>query len=65
MTLSSGQTSKKFKLWGEAIFEAEDLDDAFRLLAIHFINVSFGKESNLFLPQTDIHLEVIKNDNIQ
>ena len=50
----------KFKLYGSAIFDAENLDDAFRLLSVHFRRLTLGEESNLFDSDTDIHLERIE-----
>jgi len=46
----------KFRLYGEAIFFAEDIDDAFLKLSEHFRALCEGRDSQLFESGTDIHL---------
>ncbi len=46
----------KFKLFGEAIFSAEDIDDAFKLVIEHFQAISNGGDLNLFEPGTNLSI---------
>jgi hypothetical protein len=55
---------KKFELSGKAVFFAEDLDDAFGLLAKHFKALSTGEETHLFDAGTDIHLVKVSEEEL-
>ena len=50
----------KFKLFGEMIFEAKNLDDAFMKLSNHFKGLSEGDENLELECGTDIHLKTVK-----
>jgi hypothetical protein len=47
----------KFRLSGEAYFEADGIDDAFAKLAHHFEALAKGEDSSLFEPETDLRIE--------
>ena len=46
-----------FKLYGTMVFEAEDIDDAFRRLAFHFLALTEGQEGLEMLGGTGINIE--------
>jgi len=51
---------KKFKLFGEMFFEADDIEDAFDKLAGHFRILSNGGEGIDLLSGTDVKIRVVE-----
>ena len=53
----------KFKLKSDAIFEADDLDDAFAKLALHFVKLLNQEDENeeLFEPDSEIDLRKLED----
>ena len=49
----------KYELTGRIVFEAEDIDDAFKLLAAHFKALSEGRESDLPLVGTNVKVKAV------
>ena len=49
----------KFELTGRIVFEADDVEDAFRLLSVHFAALSEGQESELPLVGTNVKIKPI------
>ncbi len=47
----------KFELTGRIVFEAEDTEDAFRLLSLHFKALADGQESDLPLVGTNVKIK--------
>ena len=50
---------EKFQLEGHAVFFAEDIDEAFKALSLHFSRLANEEDSDLFEPDTDIHLRTL------
>jgi hypothetical protein len=51
----------RFRIIANAVFEADDLDEAFQLLSIHFCNLSKGRQS-LFLDSGMIEVIPLRED---
>ena len=52
----------KFHIELDGLFEALDIDDAFLQLALHFMKVACGEDSELFFPPTGIDITLMEEE---
>jgi len=53
---------KKFKMWGQAVFFAENIDDACKKLSEYFAN-AMDADTDIMEGETDIHIRPVEDAN--